>query len=304
MDYGIMDYPNRTQEFVEQLGYLTIVQNSETVDYLRLAYLQALSIKLTQKSNKYAIIVDEYTKSLIKDHHRRVFDYIIDIPYGDSAKDQKWKLNNEWKVWWCTPFKETIKLDSDMLFTRPIDHWIHQMRKTPICIATNVLNYRGEFAATQEFRKYYRKFNDDNCLIDAYSGFSYFRYDQSSMRFFEACKTIFEHWEVFRDKILKNCRHNDPTTDHVYAIAANMIGEELCYVPTSDFPSFVHMKGQMHGWVDDLKWYEVLQWTLTDDFDLIVGGYLQTHPFHYVDKDWATDELISRYEKKMDIQSV
>ena len=43
-------------------GYLCIAQNSDGVDYLRMAYLQALSCKLTQSSvRNFSVIVDKET---------------------------------------------------------------------------------------------------------------------------------------------------------------------------------------------------------------------------------------------------
>lgn len=37
-------------------GYVTIAQNNSTTDYLELAYLQALSIKLTQKKDRKSVV--------------------------------------------------------------------------------------------------------------------------------------------------------------------------------------------------------------------------------------------------------
>jgi hypothetical protein len=42
----------------EQQGFLTIAANTEDVDYLRLAYLQALNIKATQKIKSFALITN------------------------------------------------------------------------------------------------------------------------------------------------------------------------------------------------------------------------------------------------------
>jgi len=52
----------RTEDHKEQQGFLTIAQNTDTVDYLQLAYVQAMSIKLTMPGSKYAVIVDSATK--------------------------------------------------------------------------------------------------------------------------------------------------------------------------------------------------------------------------------------------------
>ena len=99
-----------------QQGFLTIAQNTD-VDYLRLAYVQAMSIKLTMPGSLYAVIVDDITLAQVTDQHRRVFDYIIPMPV-DHAKNDSWKLANEWQVFNLTPFKETIKLESDIVLSQ------------------------------------------------------------------------------------------------------------------------------------------------------------------------------------------
>ena len=92
----------------EQQGFMTIAQNTD-VDYLRLAYVQAMSVKLTMPSSKYAVAVDSKTLELVTDAHRKVFDYVITID-DVQAKTDTWKMRNEWQVFYLTPFKETIKL--------------------------------------------------------------------------------------------------------------------------------------------------------------------------------------------------
>jgi hypothetical protein len=106
---------------------LCFAQNTDSVNYLRLAYAQALSIKCTQKIKNYAVIVDQETAQQIQDHHRLVFDHVI-VLERDDATAHDWKLANEWQAYDLTPFRETIKLESDILFTRNIDHWWAGMR--------------------------------------------------------------------------------------------------------------------------------------------------------------------------------
>ena len=280
----------RTIDFQDQQGYFAIVQNSD-VDYLRMAYLQALSIKTTQRINKYGIAVDAATKECITDKHCKVFDYIIDIPFGDAAADDEWKLANHWKLYSCTPFKETVNLDVDMIFTRDVSHWWDHMRQKDICITTDVVDFRGNKIGDRRFRRLF----DQNHLLNTYNGFSYFRYTKTMADFFQHVKHIFENWPTYRDNVLKNCRIEKPTTDEVYALAALYIGEERCYIPGIQ-PTFVHMKPELQGFGNN-KWTDMTSWTLTNDMDFIVGGYYQMYPFHYTQKDFCSDELIQRYEE-------
>src|SRR5689334_16550107 len=102
-------------------GFLTFAQNGET-DYLRLAYGLALSLKATQKRTPYLAVA--ITPGMtVPEHYRTVFDEVIDIPWGDLAEYDDWKLANEWKAFHLTPYEQTIKLDADMLFLSDIDDW-------------------------------------------------------------------------------------------------------------------------------------------------------------------------------------
>ena len=283
----------RVNEFKEQKGYLTIAQNSEH-DYLTMAYLQALSIKATQKINSYAVLVDDETAAQITDKHRKVFDHVIELP-NDYAKDDSWKLANEWQVWSCTPFKETIKLDSDIILPNNIDHWWRIMQEKDVCCTAQIRNYEGEVSTASNYRKLFI----DNNLPNVYSGFTYFRFTKFSMEFFNIVRYVFENWELFRDQILKGCRQDYPTTDEAYAIAALMMGAENCYLPF-DIPSFVHMKGAIQGWSHLTKWTEHL-YAQVDGNTLTVGFNRQTYPFHYVEKGFATEEIIEKYERYLGI---
>lgn len=287
----MMQLPARTEKFHAQTGYLTVVQDS-TTDYLRLAYLQALSIKATQREHtQYAVVVDGATRSRITDEHRRVFDYVIDIPWGDDAAGDSWKLANEWKVWWVTPFKETVKLDADLLFTTNIDHWWPIMQIKDVCLCTTIRDHEGSVIENSPYRRMFR----ENGLLEVYSAFSYFRYTQTSADFFSWCSRIFHNWPTFRDRVLIGCHENRPTTDTVYALAARMIGEENCYLPGIDVPSFAHMKGGIVGLGIDDDWTKYMHCQINDRAEVSVGTYRQRYPLHYHIKDFATEEMIGLF---------
>jgi hypothetical protein len=237
----------------EQCGFVTFAQNTTEVDYLELAYLQCLNIKATQKNNRYAVIVDAATKEKLDDRHRNVFDYIIDLPcdYNDPTSDRK--FFNEWQVFSLTPFKETIKLEADLLFTRTIDHWWTAFRLKNVCLSTDARTYRGTGSAVRKYRQLF----DDNNLPDVYNGLMYFRYTREAADFFNVAKLIFEHWDLYREE-LQNCVDDEPTTDVVYAIASLVSGPDSVTTPSLDFINFVHMKSGFNGWSDTRSWLETV----------------------------------------------
>lgn len=275
----------------EQTGFATIAQNSKTVDYLSLAYVQAMSIKLVMPDSKYAVIVDKLTNSLVTDQHRKVFDYIIELP-TDYASADDWKLANEWQIFYLTPFKETIKLESDLLITRDIQHWWHALRMREVVLSTGCKDYRG----TQAKSRAYRKVFDDNGLPDIYNGMMYFRYSRTAINFFKTARIIYQNWPTVQKLLLKNCRDPQPTTDLVYALAAKIIGPENCTIPTLDFFNFVHMKPLINDWPSG-NWQDMV---ITESpLPMIrIGNVNQYHPVHYHEKSYMTQELLSKYEQQ------
>lgn len=276
----------------EQQGFVTFAQNTAEVNYLDLAYLQALNIKATQKENKYAVIVDAATREVVNEKHRNTFDYIIDLPVDYNEPSSYWKLANEWQVFRLTPFKETIKLESDLLFTRSIDHWWTAFRLRNICLSTDAKTFKGINSTIRKYRELF----DENNLPDVYNGLMYFRFSQDAKNFFEAARYIQQYWSHVRTG-LKKCFEEDPSTDVLYALAALMVGEETCTMPSMNFINFVHMKSATNGWSDSRSWVETVM--NERDGDVIrINNLNQYNPVHYYDKTYATKELIEYYESR------
>jgi len=99
-------------------GYLIFVAKHETVDYAKLAYALALSIKNTQKEgyDKVAIVIDN-PADLDRFESKWVFDHIIPWDQETFWNGRSWMDK-------LTPFEYTVCLDVDMLFLKDYSHWI------------------------------------------------------------------------------------------------------------------------------------------------------------------------------------
>lgn len=282
----------RVDQYRAQQGFFTIAQNSEDVDYLQLAYLQALSIKITMPGSLYAVAVDQKTLELVAEQHRRVFDFIITID-NDEATDDNWKLRNEWQSFFLTPFKETIKLESDIVFTRSISHWWDTFRLRNIVLSHGCRDYYGNLSNDRTYRQLF----DDNQLPDVYNGLMYFRYSPEASEFFWYAKLIFQNWKTVKETLIK-CHDEDPTTDVVYALAAKIVGVENCTIPTADFINFTHMKSAINKFSSAIPWHELV--ICETNIPMIrINNINQYHPLHYYDKNWVTPELIKEYENEL-----
>jgi len=272
-------------------GFLSFAQNTEGVDYLKLAYLQALSIKTSNTINQYAVVVDAETAALVTDQQRQVFDYVIEIPLGDDAKNSRWKMQNEWKAQMVTPFDETIKLESDMLIPQDIEHWWNILSAKDICFTTQIYDFRGNPSTTRAYREAF----DANNLPDIYAGFYYFKNNDAVKPFFDLSRDIFKNWNYVRTHVLKDCVSAPASTDLVFALAAQLYGIENCSLP-NNVPAFVHMKGAVQGWDIGAIWMEYLYYQF-DRTRFTTGFHRQSLPFHYYHKSFATEDVIKNYER-------
>ena len=92
-------------------GVCLLAQNNDKTDYIRQAYALALSIVAKSPKQKVSLI----TNDTVSDRYKTVFDKIIPIPWDDSATESNWKIENRWKVYHVTPYRNTIVFDVDML---------------------------------------------------------------------------------------------------------------------------------------------------------------------------------------------
>jgi hypothetical protein len=268
-----------------QLGFLTVACNTEQTNYLQLAYVQALNVKQTQKNNQFAVVVDKATRQKVTDQHKKTFDYIIEAPEHSFGP-----YGTEAFLFELTPFKETIKLESDLIFTRSIDHWIHAFRLRDVMLSTGCRDYKQQIAVSRRYRKAF----DDNNLPDIYNGLMYFRFTKTARDFFDTAKKIYSEWNSIVNT-LKNCREEVPSTDIVFALAARTIGEELCTLPSADFVNFVHMKPAINGFNEGLAFDEVFV-TEIDHNMIRVNNINQLHPLHYYNKNFVK-QVAEHYER-------
>ena len=282
------------REFLAEQGYLTFALNNGTVDYLQLAYVQALSIKCTQRINNYAVIVDQPTSLLVTDRHRRVFDHVIVLDQVDSG-DQDWKLSDEWQAFDLTPFRETVKLEADILFSRSVDHWWTGMRIQEVMFTTQIRDYLGQVSQARNYRRMF----DINQLPDVYNGMFYFRHSRRAQDLFSAAREVYLHWPLFRNQLLKNCRSEQATTDEVFAVAARLIGSEHVTNPGLSYPSFVHMKPAINRLQEAEPWTAQLPFHVDSHLNIYINHCRQLYPVHYQAKDLITDEIVKTYEQRL-----
>lgn len=271
-------------------GYLLVVSTHDSIDYVKMAYALALSIKNTQKPgyDNVALVID-------------------DVSVLDSIKS-KWVFNTiiEWnqETFWdgrswmdrLTPWDYTVCLDVDMLFFNDISHQIDYFIDNDIelFLPSTVYTYRG----TEITADFYRKTFTANQLPNIYSLFTFFKKESRLAHdFFTLGRHIIKNPVEFKNCFLANYTPVVVGTDEAFALSAKILNIQDTITYRLSFPHIVHLKPMIQDW----------PWPATDTFNhvgfyfdvhgqLKIGNFQQLYIIHYVDKTILTDEYISILE--------
>ena len=273
-------------------GYLIFAQNNKSDDYVRMAYVLAMSIKLTQKTISNVTLVTDIPDA-VKHHWREVFDDVISIPWNDDAWFSSWKVENRWKLYTISPYDETVILDADMLFLSDVSHWWNYLSNHNMCFVTQSKTYRGEIANDS----FYRQTFIENNLPNVYSAFFYFKKSDETSEYWNTVKTITLNWKPFYKKFLPLETPKRLSMDVVFALAAKIHGLSDDIISSFDYPTITHMKSHAQNWdVSDSKWNYQIGAYMNDNGLLKIGNYQQSGIFHYTEKDFLTDHILEIYE--------
>lgn len=229
---------------VEERGYIIPAFNVGNIDYVECARALAKSMLTHHPNARICLLTnDKHAADSTLFAYTHIVEDINTInPYA-----------NDWLVFHYTPFRQTIKLEADMLVASPVDHWWSLFEHKDVVISKGCKDFYGNPVTSRKYRKLF----DANNLPDVYNAVTYWRLSKTAQDFFNLVREIFTNWESF--KILLKFPEEVPSTDVVYAIAAQIIGVEQVTLPQDFGPQIVHMKAGVGpftntNWTNELVW--------------------------------------------------
>jgi alpha-N-acetylglucosamine transferase len=275
-------------------GIVILAQNSES-NYIEQAVALAMSV---QKYND--IPVSLITNDEVTDGYKKYFDQIIPIAWGDMADGKEWKVENRWKIFHQTPYKETIVMDTDMLVLNNIDHLWDFYSNYDLFFTSNPITYRNE----QITSNFYRKIFVENELPNIYCALYYFKKNEFAHNFFAYLEMVVKEFERFQKILCPKIQQTHVSMDVAIAMTIKLMEiEDQVTNKNSSISKFVHMKPYIQNWNNPRnKWQDLIQTVLTKDFELYVGNYKQTGIFHYTEKDFLENvDFIGRMLRSNDV---
>ncbi len=189
--------------------------NTNDTDYVACARRLSQSLKQHVPHARVCLVTDQAIQDPVFDHVQQLAPN-IENPYANDA--QLFKLS---------PFRETIKLEADMLIASSIEHWWTCFRLRDVVLSTGCRTWQDQESTARQYRRLF----DNNHLPDVYNAITYWRLSNTAKEFFGLIKNIFAHWTQYRTLI--KFSPDQPDTDLVYAMAAQIMGVERVTVPGS-----------------------------------------------------------------------
>jgi hypothetical protein len=237
---------------LHEQGFLIPAFDTDSVNYVECAHQLAESIKKFHPSAHVTVLTSDQ------------------LPFGDRGG-----YANDWQCFYASPYRQTIKLEADMIAASGVDHWWTLFEHRDVVISQGARNFYDQYTTDRRYRRIF----DANNLPDVYNAITYWRLSATAQEFFGTVRNIFEHWTEW--KTLLKFPEDVPSTDVVYAMAATVIGTEMVTLPQGLGPSIVHMKPGIipvqRDWSKELIW---------EDNPLRIQTVAQWGLVHYHNKNW------------------
>jgi hypothetical protein len=272
------------------MNYKGFVIYAEGTDYVKQAYLAALSLQASK--NEYPVSLITNTK--VSRKYASIFDKIIEIPWYKPSETGLC-TDNRWKIYHATPYFETVVLDSDVLVLENLDYFWNFAENYNMYFPTEVFTYRKEKVTSD----YYRKAFTENNLPNFYNCLFYFKKGNFTHEFYEWTEMVSNNWELFYGEFCRKHYPKQPSMDITTAIVAKILDCETDISNhANDLPQIVHMKSQIQNWRNSTtRWQDRVGVYLAEDLQLKIGNHRQDTVFHYTEKDFCTDDIIGKYEQ-------
>ena len=271
-------------------GFLIFAQNTDTVDYVKQAYALALSIKFSQSDVTSVSIV---TNNDVPTEYTAVFDQIIPIPWFDETDATVLQGEHRWKLYHVSPYTETIVLDSDMLMLEDISIWWDYCNAYDLKFCSRIKNYKLDVVNDT----FHRKAFIANKLPSPYFALHYFKKSDVAHDFYKVLEFVCNNWAWCYEKFAPEYFQNWLSMDLASAIAIELMGLHDQAVDIANPMEFIHMKTPIQGWSTiPASWNDAVPYVFNRRGELMVGNIKQSRLFHYVEKQFISDDILAKLE--------
>lgn len=283
-------------------GFLTLGINTD-LDKVKYSYALALSIKQSDPSAEVCLVVDKNATDAVPKKYLHAFDYITELPFGNTAYKDGYHGANFWQMLHCSPFNETVYVDYDTIFNKVDcgllwDTFSEHEVAIP-CLARTYRNYH-----TNKFHSF--EIEQEYNLPKLYNSLFYFKRDSKlAIDWFKMADPVFQNWRDAYSAVFKDKKPGTFNKNILANLVTHLLDVEADVAVAVDNYYDLDNKSQWM-WNEDIPtdWTKMLNSWYTDDQQLIIeNSIISNGIIHYRDENFLTKEIIDVIRTKANIDS-
>jgi hypothetical protein len=271
-------------------GFVTLGIDTDE-DRIFYSHALAMSLKNSSPDSEICLIVDKGKSDFVLKQYPDAFDYITELPFGNTGHKDGYHGSNVWQAFYATPFEETIYVDSDTLFLNVnIDDLWDTFSSYDMAFPSIANSYRNVKCRKDRLFDIETHYN----FPQLYSSLCYFkRSSPLAIEWFKMADPLYQNWKDLYQKLFNEKR--PPTFNKT--VVANSVTQLLDVEKevSAKIDNFydLHSYGQ-YLWHYDIpeNWTHMLNYWYTDHNELIVeNSSIKSGIIHYRDEEFLTEEV-------------
>jgi hypothetical protein len=283
-------------------GFVTLGIDTDA-DQIRYSYALALSIKQCDPTAEVCLIVDKDKSDLVPSKYFNAFDYITELPFGNTGYNDGFHASNIWQLQHCTPFDETIYVDSDSIFKNvDVELLWDQFKNYGFAMSSFARSYRNIPVYKNSIFDIEITYN----LPQLYSNLIYFdRGSNVSIEWFKMADPVFQNWRDVYRNIFKEKKPETFNKNILCNVVTHLLDVENEVKLKINNLYDLDNKSQSY-WSNDVpnNWTEMLNYWYTQKQHLIIeNSSISGGIIHYRDRKFLTEEILNVIKANSSVSS-
>lgn len=263
-------------------GYIFIgVDDTAKAINIECAYALSTSLKLADPTRETCVVVRKFAD--VPKRYENGFDYIVELPFGRTDANHHDMFIDFWQLYHCTPFDETMFVNTYSLAVDNIDYLWDTDNSGDISFAQS-LDFRGALHRDPNLFVV----QDKNEINTFNTNMIYFAKNEKTSEFFKMADPVFKGWRNVYGEVLNKYKGSDFDLTLMVNIVAHLLGNEYKNTPYFNYTDLAIDC----SYEEQDNWLEQLNVWHTSNNTLKINNYRQTGIVYYESPALLTTEII------------
>lgn len=270
-------------------GYVILATNE--LEYKQAAAL-AYSIKSKMQHESVTIAVPDM--STVNDKWLDAIDNVVELPF--TVADNR--RQNDWQLYWATPYKYTIAIDCKTLVKEShATLWDYLIDHYDMCIPVAQFDFRGLPIVS----KFKQSINDEYPHIPVVNSDMFFfaKDTELALSYFKFADVFMQNWFDTMTHYVKNQHYTEGyDADVMHMFVAQHFGNDI-FPMHNHIMSAVNMKsvvdnrvlGRMNKWTDRINIWA------SNNAKIKIQNFAINSTLHYHEDDFLTEDIFNEHRQ-------